>query len=43
MNFVVKEFLYSKNTRGYLENLTDYFLSIIVNVNFFGYLKFEYY
>ena len=28
---------------GILENLTDYFLNIIVNVNFFGDLKFEYY
>ena len=26
-----------------LENLTDYFLNITVNVNFFGDLKFEYY
>ena len=40
---VVKEFLYGKNTRGFLENLTDYFLNIIVNANFFGDLKFEYY
>ena len=32
-----------KNIRGFLENLTDYFLNIIVNVNFFGDLKFEYY
>ena len=29
--------------RGFLENLTDYFLNIIVKVNFFGDLKFEYY
>ena len=28
--------------RGILENLTDYFLNIIVNVNFFGDLEFEY-
>ena len=28
---------------GILENLTDYFLNIIVNVNFFGDLEFEYY
>ena len=40
---VVKEFLYGKNIRGFLESLTDYFLNIIVNVNFFGDLKFEYY
>ena len=33
----------AKNIRGFLENLTDYFLNIIVNVNFFGNLKFEYY
>ena len=26
----------AKNIRGFLENLTDYFLNIIVNVNFFG-------
>ena len=31
-----------KNIRGFLENLTDYFQNIIVNVNFFGGLKFEY-
>ena len=34
---------YLANIRGFLENLTDYFLNIIVNVNFFGDLKFEYY
>ena len=33
----------AKNTRGFLENLTDNFLNIIVNVNFFADLKFEYY
>ena len=33
----------AKNIRGFLENLTDYFLNIIVNVNLFGNLKFEYY
>ena len=33
----------AKNIRGFLENLTDYFLNIIVNVNFFGDWKFEYY
>ena len=33
-----------KNIRGFLENLFEYyFLNIIVNVNFFGDLKFEYY
>ena len=33
----------AKITRGILENLTDDFLNIIVNANFFGDLKFEYY
>ena len=33
----------AKNIRDFLENLTDYFLNIIVNVNFFGDLKSEYY
>ena len=33
----------AKNIRGFLENLTDSFLNIIVNVNVFGDLKFEYY
>ena len=33
----------AENIRGFLENLTDYFLNIIVNVNFFGDFKFEYY
>ena len=33
----------AKIIRGILENLTDYFLNIIVNVNFFGDLEFEYY
>ena len=33
----------AKNIRGFLKNLTDYFLNITVNVNFFGDLKFEYY
>ena len=34
----------AKNIRGFLENLFEYyFLNIIVNVNFFSYLKFEYY
>ena len=40
---VVKEFLYGKKIRGVLENLTDNFLNIIMNFNFFGELKFEYY
>ena len=32
-----------KNIRGFLENLFEnYFLNIIVNVNFFSDLKFEY-
>ena len=33
----------AKNIRGFLENLTDYFVNIIVNVNFFDDLKFECY
>ena len=33
----------AKDIRGFLESLRDNFLSIIVNVNFFGDLKFEYY
>ena len=33
----------AENIRGFLENLTDNFLNIIVNVNFFIDLKFEYY
>ena len=32
----------AKITRGILENLTDYFLNVIVNVNVFGDLEFEY-
>ena len=32
----------AKNIRGFLENLTDNFLNIIVNFNLFGDLKFEY-
>ena len=32
----------AKIIRGILENLTDYFLNIIVNFNFFGDLEFEY-
>ena len=38
-----KNFYTAKNIRGFLENSTDNFLNIIVNVNFFGDLKFEYY
>ena len=38
-----KNFYMGKNIRGFLENLTDKYLNIIVNVNFFCYLKFEYY
>ena len=34
----------AKNIRGFLETLFEYyFLNIIVNVNFFRDLKFEYY
>ena len=33
----------AKNIRGFLENLTDFFLNIIVNGNFFGDLKLENY
>ena len=33
----------AKNIRSFMENLTDNFLDIIMNVNFFGDLKFEYY
>ena len=33
----------AKNIRQFLENLLDNFLNIFVNVNFFGYLKFEYF
>ena len=41
---VVKEFWCGKNIRGFLENFFEYyFLNIIVNVNFFSDLKFEYY
>ena len=38
-----KIFYIAKNIRGFLENLTDNSLNIIVNFNFFGDLKFEYY
>ena len=33
----------AKDIRGFFENLTDNFLNIIVNVNFFGDFNFEYY
>ena len=34
----------AKNIKDFLENLSEYyFLNIIVNVNFFSDLKFEYY
>ena len=33
----------AKDIRDFLENLTNYFLNVIVNVNFFGDLIFEYY
>ena len=34
----------AKNIRGFLKNLLEYyFLNIIVNINFFSDLKFEYY
>ena len=33
----------AKIIRGFLENLTDDFLNIIVNVNYFADSKFEYY
>ena len=38
-----KNFFMAKNIRGFLENLTDNFMNIIVNVNLFGDLKFEFY
>ena len=39
-----KNFDIAKNIRGSLENLCEYYvLNIIVNVNFFSDLKFEYY
>ena len=33
----------AKNIKGFLENLTDNFLNIVINVNFFGDLKFQHY
>ena len=38
-----KNFYKAKNIRDFLENLTNNFLNIIVNVNFFGNMKFEHY
>ena len=38
-----KNFYTAKNIRGFLEDLTDNFPDIIVTVNVFGDLKFEYY
>ena len=38
-----KTFYMAENIRGFFENLANNFLNIIVNVNFFGDLKFEYY
>ena len=39
-----KSFDMAKIIRGFLENLFEYyFLNIVVNVNFFSDLKFEYY
>ena len=38
-----KSFYMAKNIRDFLENLTDNFLNIIVNVDVFGDLKLEYY
>ena len=32
-----------KDIRGFFENLTDNFLNIIININYFSGLKFEYY
>ena len=45
MNFLeIQNFDMAKNIRGFLEALFEYyFLNIIVNVNFFSDLKFEYY
>ena len=41
---VVKEFGMAKNIRGSLKNLFEYyFLNVVVNVNLFSDLKFEYY
>ena len=41
---LLKNFLIWQKMLVFLENLFEYyFLNIIVNVNFFSYLKFEYY
>ena len=36
-------FIWQKILEVFLENLTDYFLNIIMNVNFFDDFNFEYY
>ena len=41
--FIVGKEIWQKILRGFLEKLTDNSLNIIVNVNFFGDLKFEYF
>ena len=41
--FLQKNFYMAKNIISFLENLTDYFLNIIANVNFFSDSRFEYY
>ena len=39
-----KNFYMAKSIRGLLENLFEYYLlNVIVNINFFSDLKFEYY
>ena len=43
ISLLQKNFYVAKNIRVFLENLTDNFLNINVNVNVFGDLKFEYY
>ena len=41
---LLKEFWYGKKIRGFLKNLFEYYvLNIIVNLNVFSDLKFEYY
>ena len=35
--------MWQKNIRGFLENLINNFLNVIMNVNFFGDFRFEYY
>ena len=42
--FLKNNFEIAKNIRGFLENLFEYhFLNIIVDINLFSDLKFEYY